>query len=45
MGLGGKPSGVRRLVLTHAHPDHVEGAAELRKQTGAEILIREADAG
>ncbi|MFI1159096.1 MBL fold metallo-hydrolase [Streptomyces sioyaensis] len=32
-----------RVLLTHAHPDHVQGAAELRRRTGAEILIHEAD--
>ncbi|MEV5880037.1 MBL fold metallo-hydrolase [Streptomyces sp. NPDC052101] len=42
--LGRKPSDIRRLVLTHAHPDHVKGAAELRRHTGAEIAIHEADA-
>jgi glyoxylase-like metal-dependent hydrolase (beta-lactamase superfamily II) len=42
--LGLKPSDIRRLVLTHAHPDHVRGAAELRRQTGAAILIHRADA-
>jgi len=37
--LGRKPSDVKRIVLTHAHPDHVQGAAELRRHTGARILI------
>jgi glyoxylase-like metal-dependent hydrolase (beta-lactamase superfamily II) len=43
-GLGRKPSDIRRIVLTHAHPDHVKGAAELRRHTGADILIHQADA-
>lgn len=43
--MGRKPSDIRRVVLTHAHPDHVQGAAGLRRQTGASILIHHADAG
>ncbi|MFF2937522.1 MBL fold metallo-hydrolase [Streptomyces mirabilis] len=41
--LGHKPSDIRRVVLTHAHPDHVQGAAELRRHTDAHILIHDAD--
>ncbi|MEU0966813.1 MBL fold metallo-hydrolase [Streptomyces sp. NPDC005917] len=41
--LGRKPSDIRRVVLTHAHPDHVQGAGELRRRTGARILIHHAD--
>ncbi|MEU8695709.1 MBL fold metallo-hydrolase [Streptomyces sp. NPDC048665] len=41
--LGRKPSDIRRIVLTHAHPDHVQGAAALRRETGARILIHAAD--
>jgi glyoxylase-like metal-dependent hydrolase (beta-lactamase superfamily II) len=32
------------VVVTHAHPDHVKGAAELRARTGAPVLIHAADA-
>lgn len=42
--LGRKPGDIKRIVLTHAHPDHVKGAAELRERTGAQILIHQADA-
>ncbi|QMU78203.1 MBL fold metallo-hydrolase [Streptacidiphilus sp. PB12-B1b] len=42
--LGRKPGDIKRIVLTHAHPDHVKGAAELRERTGAAILIHQADA-
>jgi glyoxylase-like metal-dependent hydrolase (beta-lactamase superfamily II) len=42
--LGHKPADIRRIVITHAHPDHVQGAEEMRARTGAEILIHEADA-
>ncbi|MFG2122617.1 MBL fold metallo-hydrolase [Streptomyces sp. NPDC048710] len=41
--LGGKPGDVRRIVITHAHPDHVQGAADLRHRTGADILVHAAD--
>lgn len=40
--------GVNRLefiFLTHAHYDHVGSAAELRRQSGARILIQKADVG
>jgi glyoxylase-like metal-dependent hydrolase (beta-lactamase superfamily II) len=37
-------SDIRRIVLTHAHPDHVKGAAELVARTGARVFIHEADA-
>lgn len=43
--LGHAPEDVRRIVLTHAHPDHVQGAPALREHTGARILIHPADAG
>jgi glyoxylase-like metal-dependent hydrolase (beta-lactamase superfamily II) len=41
--IGRHPSDVNRIVLTHAHPDHVGGAAELQRQTGAEVLTHDAD--
>ncbi|MFF9298081.1 MBL fold metallo-hydrolase [Streptomyces sp. NPDC014764] len=41
--LGRKPSDIRRVVLTHAHPDHVQGAEELRRHTGAQIFVHAAD--
>jgi glyoxylase-like metal-dependent hydrolase (beta-lactamase superfamily II) len=37
-------AGVRRIVLTHAHPDHVQAVPALREQTGAQVLIHHADA-
>ncbi|MFC8247362.1 MBL fold metallo-hydrolase [Streptomyces chartreusis] len=42
--LGRKPTDIRRIVITHAHPDHVQGAARLRTATGARLLIHAADA-
>ncbi|MFC0434029.1 MBL fold metallo-hydrolase [Kutzneria buriramensis] len=35
---------IRRIVITHAHPDHVKGLHELRVRTGATVLIHSADA-
>lgn len=39
-----KPSDVKTIVITHAHVDHVKGAAALKKATGAKVAIHEADA-
>jgi glyoxylase-like metal-dependent hydrolase (beta-lactamase superfamily II) len=36
---------IRRIVITHAHPDHVRGLAELTARTRAEVVIHELDAG
>jgi glyoxylase-like metal-dependent hydrolase (beta-lactamase superfamily II) len=43
--LGRTLADIRQIVLTHAHPDHVRGAADLRARTGASVLIHHADAG
>ena len=34
---------VRRIVVTHAHIDHIAGAAELKAITGAPVLYNQAD--
>lgn len=39
--LGGK---LTRIVLTHAHPDHVQAAPELRERTGAAVFAHSSDA-
>jgi glyoxylase-like metal-dependent hydrolase (beta-lactamase superfamily II) len=39
--LAGKP--VRRLIVTHYHPDHVGAAAWLCRRTGAELLMGETE--
>jgi glyoxylase-like metal-dependent hydrolase (beta-lactamase superfamily II) len=36
---------LHRIVITHAHPDHVRGLAEFRTHTNASVLIHGADAG
>ena len=35
---------VKQIVVTHAHMDHIGGAMELKKATGAPILLNENDA-
>jgi hydroxyacylglutathione hydrolase len=42
--LGHQPGDLRHIVLTHCHPDHVGGAAELKRLTGARVAIHELDA-
>jgi hydroxyacylglutathione hydrolase len=34
---------LRQIVVTHAHIDHVGGAAQLRKATGAPVLMNQQD--
>jgi metallo-beta-lactamase class B len=41
--LGFRMSDVRILTATHGHYDHVAGFAELKKMTGARLLVNEAD--
>jgi glyoxylase-like metal-dependent hydrolase (beta-lactamase superfamily II) len=42
--LGRSVGDIRRIVITHAHPDHVRGLAGIRQRTDAEVLIHAADA-
>ncbi len=36
-GLGYAPVDVKRILITHAHPDHVGGLQEFQKATGADV--------
>jgi glyoxylase-like metal-dependent hydrolase (beta-lactamase superfamily II) len=42
--LGRSARDIKRVVITHAHPDHVRGLAGIRERAGAQILIHAADA-
>jgi glyoxylase-like metal-dependent hydrolase (beta-lactamase superfamily II) len=42
--IGRKPGDVRHILLTHAHPDHIGGAAVLQRQTGAQTYAHGSDA-
>ena len=37
--IGKHPRDVTRIVLTHVHPDHAGGAAEMSRQTEAPVLV------
>lgn len=38
---GYQPSDVKRILLTHAHFDHIGGLAELAEKTGAQVIASE----
>src|SRR5215217_7457100 len=37
--IGKHPHDVTRILLTHVHPDHAGGAAEMSRRTGAPVLV------
>lgn len=41
---GRKPRYMHHVLLTHAHPDHIGGAAALREITGASVYAHRFDA-
>lgn len=41
--LGISPKSIKLIILTHAHYDHVGNALELKKATGAKILLHKDD--
>jgi glyoxylase-like metal-dependent hydrolase (beta-lactamase superfamily II) len=43
--IGKTPTDVQRIVLTHVHPDHAGGAAELATTTGAPIAAHAEEVG
>jgi glyoxylase-like metal-dependent hydrolase (beta-lactamase superfamily II) len=42
--IGKRPADVTRILLTHAHPDHAGGAAEMVSRTGAGVAVHSDDA-
>jgi glyoxylase-like metal-dependent hydrolase (beta-lactamase superfamily II) len=42
--IGRAPGDVKAVIVTHAHPDHVGSAEQIRVETGARVWIHEADA-
>jgi glyoxylase-like metal-dependent hydrolase (beta-lactamase superfamily II) len=36
--IGHRPSDVKRILVTHAHPDHIGGLAKLQAATGAQVV-------
>ena len=42
--IGRRPRDVSHILLTHAHPDHIGGAAALREATGAQVHAHRIDA-
>lgn len=41
--LNRQPGEIKMLVLTHAHPDHIGGAAGIKSATGCQVAAHAAD--
>jgi len=41
---GRSPKDIHRIILTHTHPDHAGGAAEIVQKTGAKVTAHPTDA-
>lgn len=41
---GRSPKAIKRIILTHSHPDHAGSAAEIAQITGAKVMAHPADA-
>jgi glyoxylase-like metal-dependent hydrolase (beta-lactamase superfamily II) len=41
--LGRGPEDIKRILITHAHPDHVGGLPELVRLTGAQVYVSEGE--
>ena len=41
---GWEPNDIKRVLLTHAHPDHVRGLGELVQRTGASVHVHQLEA-
>jgi glyoxylase-like metal-dependent hydrolase (beta-lactamase superfamily II) len=37
-GMGRQPADIKRILITHAHPDHVGALPLLKKRTGAQVM-------
>ncbi len=42
--LGRRPEDIKDILVTHCHPDHAGGLAEIKKATDAEVWMHAADA-
>jgi glyoxylase-like metal-dependent hydrolase (beta-lactamase superfamily II) len=42
--LGRRPEEIRNVLVTHCHPDHAAGLAEVTRATGAQVWMHPADA-
>ena len=42
--LGRRPEDIHDVLLTHSHPDHAAGLAEIERATGAKAWMHPADA-